>query len=401
MSAIKQALEQGEGILRFAPNWVPRDFCIPGRRIKLHPDDYYAYGAHRGGIDERWFCSTTKADNGPLTTEFEGLSFVVHGDERAPRQTLFGEVVATLGAELLGERIWEAYGGWPMYAKFFDNMDPIPFHMHQRAEHAALVGMQPKPEAYYYPRQLNNHGGVFPYTFFGFEPGVSREDVRRCLEIWDTGDNHITELSRAYKLELGTGWYVPAGLLHGPGSLCTYEPQWASDVSSMWQSLTNNRPVAWDLLVKHVPADKQQDLEFLLDMVDWEANGAHDFRRAYWRPPVPVLPKAEMLDAGYEEYWITYGNDYFAAKELSVLPGREVTIRDSGPYGLICIQGHGALGRWPIEAPALIRFGQTTYDEYFVSAAAAREGVTLRNPSPADPLVILKHFAPHPDAPGA
>ena len=72
---IHQALEQGKGILRLAPNWVPRSFCVPGRRIKLHPDDYYALGGERGGIDERWFSSTTPADNGPLTGANEGLSF--------------------------------------------------------------------------------------------------------------------------------------------------------------------------------------------------------------------------------------------------------------------------------------------------------------------------------------
>ena len=32
-----KAFEQGEGILRLAPAWVPRSFCIPGKRIKLHP----------------------------------------------------------------------------------------------------------------------------------------------------------------------------------------------------------------------------------------------------------------------------------------------------------------------------------------------------------------------------
>ena len=42
-----KALEQGEGVLRLAPNWVPRSFCVPGRRIKLHPDDYYALGGER------------------------------------------------------------------------------------------------------------------------------------------------------------------------------------------------------------------------------------------------------------------------------------------------------------------------------------------------------------------
>ena len=52
-AAVKQALEAGQGVLRLAPTWVPRSFLMPGRRIKLHPNDIYAYGAHRGGIDER------------------------------------------------------------------------------------------------------------------------------------------------------------------------------------------------------------------------------------------------------------------------------------------------------------------------------------------------------------
>ena len=98
---IERAMEQGRGILRLAPNWVPRFYCIPGRRIKLHPDDYYVLGAARGGIDERWFSSTTPADNGPLTSPNEGLSFVVVGDERVllrdawhRRGDLAGEPVA-------------------------------------------------------------------------------------------------------------------------------------------------------------------------------------------------------------------------------------------------------------------------------------------------------------------
>ena len=87
-SLINRALEQGRGILRLAPNWVPRSFCIPGRRIKLHPDDYYALGGERGGIDERWFSSTTPADNGPLTGEIEGLSEVVFEDEALTHEQL-------------------------------------------------------------------------------------------------------------------------------------------------------------------------------------------------------------------------------------------------------------------------------------------------------------------------
>ncbi len=79
--AAKSALEAGEGILRLAPTWVPRSFLQPGRRLKLHPQDYYALGKHRGGIDERWFGSTTPAAN-ENRNEDEGLSYVVHDGAR-------------------------------------------------------------------------------------------------------------------------------------------------------------------------------------------------------------------------------------------------------------------------------------------------------------------------------
>jgi DNA-binding transcriptional LysR family regulator len=73
---IRDALAAGEGIVRLAPCWVPRSFLMPGGRLKLDPRDLYVLGAHRGGIDERWFASTTKAANGPLTAPDEGLSYI-------------------------------------------------------------------------------------------------------------------------------------------------------------------------------------------------------------------------------------------------------------------------------------------------------------------------------------
>src|SRR5215813_13654403 len=90
---LSQALEQGVGIVRLAPAWVPRSFCVPGRRLRLHPDDLYALGAHRGGIDERWFSSTTHADNGPGTPDDEGLSYVRFGEKRF----LFREAIEQVG----------------------------------------------------------------------------------------------------------------------------------------------------------------------------------------------------------------------------------------------------------------------------------------------------------------
>ena len=142
-------LAEGEGILRLTPTWVPRSFCRPGRRIKLHPDDYYALGLERGGIDERWFASTTHAENGPGTPDDEGLSYVVSAD--GTEKMLLREMVADLGEEVIGDYLWNKYHKWPAYSKFFDNLGPLPHHIHQRDEHAALTGQEGKPEMYFFP----------------------------------------------------------------------------------------------------------------------------------------------------------------------------------------------------------------------------------------------------------
>ena len=113
----ENAMEQGKGIVRLAPNWVPRVFCVPGRRIKLHPDDYYALGGPRGGIDERWFSSTTPADNGPLTAPNEGLSFIVFEDGCNCETVLLRDAVAELKGQLIGKNLWEQYNKWPMYSE--------------------------------------------------------------------------------------------------------------------------------------------------------------------------------------------------------------------------------------------------------------------------------------------
>ncbi|MBN2211467.1 MAG: hypothetical protein JW709_08750 [Sedimentisphaerales bacterium] len=388
-----KAIDQGNGIIRLAPNWVPRSFCIPGRRIKLHPDDYYALGGERGGIDERWFSSTTPADNGPLTSPNEGLSFIVFKDGNNVEQMLLRDAVGELKGQLIGDRLWNAYGKWPMFSKFFDNKGALPHHIHHRDHHAEKVGQMSKPEAYYFPTQLNNYGADFPYTFFGLKPGTTKEQVRQCLVDFTKGDNKLTDLSIAYKLEPGTGWDVPPGILHAPGSLCTYEPQKASDVFAMYQSLTGDQVVPAELLWKDTPDDKKGDFDYLIEVIDWEKNIDPHFASNHFMMPKPVKPLEAMQSEGYIENWISYKSTAYSAKELTVLPGRKVTIKDSAAYGMIMMQGHGKIGVWEIETPALIRYGQLTNDEFFVSEAAAQTGVTISNYSSCDPLVMLKHFA--------
>ncbi len=394
---VEKALAQTGGLLRLAPNWVPRSFLQPGKRLKLHPDDLYAYGLNRGGIDERWFASTTPAANENRTPD-EGLSFVVVGKRRFTLK----QAVADCGATLLGKRIWNKYHRWPVYSKFFDNMGPIPLHMHQNAKQAKLVGQEGKPESYYFPPQHNNVGNNFPHTFFGLEPGTTKAQVRRCLENWNKGDNGILDLSKAYRLKPGTGWLVGPCLLHAPGSLCTYEPQWGSDVFGMYQSLVEGREVPWSLLVKDVPRKYHRDLDYLVDQLDWEANVDPKFKDHHYLEPVPV---ADTSKKGYMDRWIVYGKvddaQLFTAKELTVEPGTSCTIKDNGAYGLICVQGIGKINHQPLNSPKLIRFTEMTEDEYFCTEDGAKTGVTFENTSQTEPLVCLRYFGPevNPDAP--
>src|SRR5580693_6354200 len=233
----------------------------------------------------------------------------------------------------------------------------------------------------------------------GLEPGTTKEDIRRCLERWDRGDNGILFHTRAYRLEPGSGWQVDPGILHAPGSLVTYEPQVNSDVFAMFQSEVEGRIIDWSLLTKDVLPEHHLDLDYLISMLDWDANVDSEFAKANKVFPKLVRAREEMNECGYSEQWVTYGTGWYSAKELTVFPGRTAQLTDAAAYGLIVTQGHGLFGSLTISAPTMIRFGEMTEDELFVSADAAQQGVRIENKSAADPLVILKHFGPgNPDA---
>ena len=288
-------------------------------------------------------------------TEDEGLSYIVSENKRFTLK----DAIESDGPRIIGKKIWNEFKRWPVFAKFFDNQGPIMHHMHPDAKQAKLVGREAKPEAYYYPPQLNSHGGNFPFTFFGLEPGTTKKDIRRCLERWNEGDNGILDFSKAYRLKPGTGWLVPPRVLHAPGSLLTYEPQWGSDAMAMFQSMVEGRPVPWDLLVQDVPKAKRKDLDYLVDMLDWPANTEANFKQKHYLEPINVADSASDGYVGQNGLCtVTWqaGQLFCAARELTIEPDARCTIKDHGVYGVIAIQGHGRIGKLPINSPAMIRF---------------------------------------------
>ena len=388
------ALTEGDGILRLTPTWVPRSFLEPGRRLKLRPQDYYALGMDRGGIDERWLGSTIEAVNENREHD-EGLSYCIFNGEKF----LLRDAIDELKGEIVGENIWNTYQKWPVFAKFFDNMGPIPHHMHQNAEQARQVGQEEKPESYYFPPQMNQITNNFPYTFMGLEPGTTKQDVIDCLDRWNDGDNGILDLSRAYRLKPGTGWLIPTQVLHAPGSLVTYEPQWASDVFAMYQSLVEGRMTPRSLLTQNFPEDKRDDHEYMVDVLDWNKNVDPNFKDNNYLEPI-VCEQGE----GWVDKWIVYGKingrQCFTAKELTLQPGAKCTISDPGAYNLVTVQGSGRIGKLNLHTPVMITFGEATEDEFFVTARKAADGVEFENTG-SEPLVGLRYFGPdvQPNAP--
>ena len=202
----RKAIEEGEGVLRLAPCWVPRSFLMPGRRLKLHPDDLYALGAHRGGIDERWFASTTPAANENRAPD-EGLSYVVHDGGRVHARATPSAGRASGSSARRSGRSTSAGRSTASSSTTWARSRTTCTRTTSRRR---ASGQQGKPESYYFPPQLNATGNNFPYTFFGLEPGTTKA---QSAAAWSAGTRATTASStsrKAYRLQAGHRLAGPA-----------------------------------------------------------------------------------------------------------------------------------------------------------------------------------------------
>ncbi len=385
---IKEVFKKGNGVLQLTPTWVPRGFNEPGHRLRLHPDDYFAFGMDRGGICERWLGSVTVALNGPKTGPTEGMSFVL-ADAATGEKILFADAVEELGADLIGDELQSRYGTWPTFSKLYDYDKPLFHHLHLTEQLAKRIGRHGKPEAYYFPVQYNAYLGRFPLTYFGFDPSTTKEQVKDCIRNYGSFDTRITELSRAFRIQLGTGWYTPAGVIHAPASVVTYEPQWNSDVNTIMENVTMGEVNPMNLLTDCQTPEEKGDVEALFSQIDWEESTRSDYKEKYFRAP-KALPETQK---GLTEKWVAYANEWIAAKEVTVAPGASVKLYDEACYCALAVQGHGNFGEFECETPGVLRLGDISGDEFFVSEASAKKGIAIVNTSSYEPLVILQNFA--------
>ena len=162
----------------------------------------------------------------------------------------------------------------------------------------------------------------------------------------------------------------------------------------MFQNIVEGRYVPWSLLVKDMPKEKHQDLDFIIGQLDWEKNVDTHFKEHNYLEP--IVDK-KTSGTGYTDKWIVYGlvdgEQLFSAKELTLDPGAKCTIKDPGASGWITVQGKGRIGKLNLQTPAMIRFGQETEDEVFISTKPPPPASRSKTPA-ASRSSGLRYFGP-------
>ena len=160
-----------------------------------------------------------------------------------------------------------------MYSKFFDNKGALPHHVHHRDQHAKLVGMNGQAGVVLLPGPEQQLRRGLPVHLLRPAPGHDEGPGARVPAELHQGrqQDHRTSPPPTAWSRAPAGTFPP-GILHAPGSLCTYEPQKASDVFAMYQSLTGDAIIPEELLWKNTPPEKVGNVDYLIEVLDWEAN---------------------------------------------------------------------------------------------------------------------------------
>lgn len=377
---IDKIIAEHNGILRLNPAWVARDSSPSGQRLGLQENQYDV--GKRGWISERWLASTTLADN-RIKHKNEGLSYIY--SEYCDNLSL-KEIINVAGADILGEKYAQSHHGLARLAKIFDLTNRIAFHYHQSKKDAALVGRNPKEEAYYFPENVDM--GIHPETFFGVHPSIYEQKKYDILlpYLVEWNSDLILKHSRAYQLVPGEGFHVPAGVPHAPGTALTIELQEDSDVFGVLQASSGGTIISKDLLFKDIrEIDRLKFGErVVLGQLDWKTSGDPYFYEN--RRMVPLLVE-DSKQTGGQEFWIFYNTYKFSGKKLTVKPGRKFTSIEKGVYNIFVWQGQGKYGGLEIKAND---FG---LDELLISFDKATQPITIENTGTND-LVIFKFFGP-------
>jgi mannose-6-phosphate isomerase class I len=272
----------------------------------------------------------------------------------------------------LGPQVAAAHGAeFRVLVKILDPGEPVVFHLHATDRQVRSMPRNfrghrfGKDEAYYF---LGAAKGPMPYTHAGLHAGVTRREVAEAVR---RGPQHALELSPSFYQAYETGFFVPAGVPHRPGTALTLEIQQPSDVYTLLETRSGGAEMSPQQI--H-PGFKSMDEAFkLVDLPLSQQVGTLQRNR--------LLPRVESRTSGGEVATI-FPPDVcrtFAGRRIRVT--RSFTYRETSPLVLWVFRGRGTINGRGIRAA----------DELFVTHAAAAAGLTLRCTS-GEPLEAFTFF---------
>jgi hypothetical protein len=388
-TTVQAAAEAGGGVLRCFPSFVGRKFCLPGKNLELVDADYFPEGPNGWAIDERWNGSAILADTGN-GIHGEGLCHFHH-----PEGFLIPMDAAVHGApDFMVGPLYRTLGGTGFYNKEFDNLYPLGHHMHPW-----------KPEAYNFNAWRNKRYTNDCHTSVGLMEYYTEEMLADAVRDFIAGkDNHIRSHARNLLIRMGTGFFTPTRILHGPAAVNTEEPQRDRDDFRFYQShvLCPGGQVflGQDLLFRHLPEglEGEDRVQRLVSDIDLPRNKDPFIVEKHFL--LPVVDQ-EVSHGGFHDEWRVYGkpngDELFSLRQFELAPGAETVL--TAPAAL-CIfhfsHGKGKLGKHDVEVKSGIRLGEPLYDEFVIpyGAAKAAGGVKLVNTSKTEPLVGTRCWGP-------
>ncbi len=398
-SILDECLNANGGVLQLIHRYAGRTFCTPGRRLRLHEESYYPDYMNGTGLDELWMGCTVPIVTGVIDSRTQKAPFR-EGESHVltPNGQVISlqDLIASNPNAVMGEKVTEfsktlfGKATWPIVSKKFDNLNPIPDHLHWTKWEVYDINSFDNPGV---------SASHYHTTAMGLYSFVTKDQFLDCMKRFGQGEyNGIRHLAPHVMMQLDNGFVMPNGVLHSPTDLCTHELHVTMDEHFLAEDLTlDGRIGAADAFYacreEDYPKDRHEDWDYLVEKFDFAANQDPDFVQKNARPAIVA---EEFTDNGVNAKWIVYG-DFLGDQKCSILrltvePGAKTIFRPECPTLFHTNGGTGRVGKLEINYHQDMMLGKIYPEIGFITQAAlAAGGVEVENTG-SDPLVLTFDF---------
>jgi len=400
--ALDDCLNENGGVLQLLHRYAGRTFCTPGRRLRLAEKSYYPDYMNGTGLDELWMCCTVPIVTGVIDSRTnkapfrEGEAHVLTPDGQVISlqdlittrpEAVMGEKITAFSKTMFGEPTW------PIVSKKFDNLNPIPDHLHWTKWEVYDIN------SYDNPGVSASH---YHTTAMGLYSFVTKDQFLACMKRFGKGEyNGIRHLAPHVMMQLDNGFVMPNGVLHSPTNLCTHELHVTMDEHFLAEDLTlDGRIGAADAFYacreQDYPKDRHEDWDYLVEKFDFEANQDPDFVMTNSRPAITA---EEFTGEGVAAQWIVYG-DFLGDQKCSILrvtvqPGCKTLFRPESPALFHTNGGSGRVGKLAVQYHHDMVLGKIYPEIGFITQAALTSGGVEIENTGTEPLVLTFDFPQH------